>query len=56
MQNGGAVVLFEDVTERNLAQARINELARFDPLTGLPNRMEFRERATAILADEARRR
>jgi diguanylate cyclase (GGDEF)-like protein len=50
--NGGAVVLFDDVTERNLAQARINELARFDPLTGLPNRIEFRERATAILASK----
>ncbi|MGO9743530.1 MAG: putative bifunctional diguanylate cyclase/phosphodiesterase, partial [Roseiarcus sp.] len=56
MANGGAVVMFEDVTERNLAQARINELARFDPLTGLPNRTEFRERAAALLAgkqDEA---
>ena len=46
MENGGAVLLFDDVTERNIAQARINELARFDPLTGLPNRFEFHDRAS----------
>ncbi len=50
MGNGGAVVLFEDVTERRIAQARINELARFDPLTGLPNRTEFHGRAESMLA------
>jgi diguanylate cyclase (GGDEF)-like protein len=50
MSNGGAVLLFEDVTERMITQARLNELARFDPLTGLPNRTEFHERAeNAIL-------
>jgi diguanylate cyclase (GGDEF)-like protein len=49
MANGGAVVLFEDVTERKITQARINELARFDPLTGLPNRTEFRELAEGVL-------
>jgi diguanylate cyclase (GGDEF)-like protein len=50
IDDGGAVVLFNDVTERNIAQARINELARFDTLTGLPNRIEFRECAVALLA------
>ena len=49
MENGGAVVLFDDVTERNIAQARINELARFDPLTGLPNRFEFHDCASQFL-------
>jgi diguanylate cyclase (GGDEF)-like protein len=53
MSNGGAVVLFEDVTERKVAQARINELARFDPLTGLPNRTEFHERAECQLSSMA---
>ena len=48
--DGGVVVLFEDVTEHNQAQARINELARFDSLTGLPNRVEFGERGAAVLA------
>jgi diguanylate cyclase (GGDEF)-like protein len=49
MSNGGAVVLFEDVTERKITQARINELARFDSLTGLPNRTEFHDRAESLL-------
>ena len=53
MANGGAVLLFDDVTERNRAQARINELARFDPLIGLPNRVEFRERAAILLSQKA---
>ncbi len=51
MSNGGAVLLFEDVTERKITQARLNELARFDPLTGLPNRTEFRERAESALLE-----
>ena len=51
--DGGAVLLFTDVTERNLAQARINELARFDTLTGLPNRIEFNDNAAALLAQRA---
>jgi diguanylate cyclase (GGDEF)-like protein len=51
MANGGAVLLFEDVTERKATQARLNELARFDPLTGLPNRTEFRERAEMVILE-----
>ena len=54
MENGGAVVLFDDVTERKIAQARINELARFDPLTGLPNRFEFHDCASQFLAAKRR--
>ena len=42
MAVGGAVVLVEDITERRKAEARINHLARFDPLTELPNRLSFR--------------
>jgi diguanylate cyclase (GGDEF)-like protein len=53
IEDGGAVLLFNDVTERNLAAARINELARFDTLTGLPNRIEFSERAAALLPEKA---
>jgi diguanylate cyclase (GGDEF)-like protein len=53
MSNGGGVVLFEDVTERKTTQARINELARFDSLTGLPNRTEFHERAESLLISTA---
>jgi diguanylate cyclase (GGDEF)-like protein len=44
MATGGMVVLIQDITERKLAEARINHLARFDALTGLPNRMVLRDR------------
>ncbi len=43
MQNGGSVVLVEDVTERKNAEAKINHLARYDALTGLPNRIFFHD-------------
>ena len=35
--------VIDDVTERNLAEARIARLAHYDPLTGVPNRTLFRE-------------
>jgi diguanylate cyclase (GGDEF)-like protein len=44
MENGGMVVLTEDITERKVAEAKINHLARFDALTGLPNRTVLRDR------------
>ena len=43
MKNGGSVVLVEDITERKSAEARISHLARYDALTGLPNRVFLRE-------------
>jgi diguanylate cyclase (GGDEF)-like protein len=43
MAGGGSVVLVEDITERRNAEARINHMARFDELTGLPNRVSFRD-------------
>jgi PAS domain-containing protein len=49
MNDGGSVILFEDVTERKIAQQRINQLARFDSLTGLRNRAEFLEQGRLIL-------
>ncbi|WP_170145863.1 putative bifunctional diguanylate cyclase/phosphodiesterase [Rhodoplanes elegans] len=39
--DGGAVVLFEDVTERERAVARAEWLATHDEMTGLPNRVLF---------------
>jgi diguanylate cyclase (GGDEF)-like protein len=50
MANGGSVVLVEDVTERKSAEARITHLARYDSLTGLPNRMFLREQMEKVLA------
>lgn len=49
MENGGVVLLVQDITERKLAEAKINHLARFDPLTGLPNRAILRNRMEDML-------
>lgn len=43
MDNGGSVVIVEDVTERRIADQRVHRLARFDTLTKLPNRHSFHE-------------
>jgi diguanylate cyclase (GGDEF)-like protein len=50
MAGGGAVVLLEDITERRNAEARITHLARYDELTGLPNRVNFRDEIEHLLA------
>jgi len=50
MANGGAVVLLEDITERRNAEARISHLARYDELTALPNRVNFRDEIGRLLA------
>ncbi len=49
------VLLFEDVTARVRAQERINFMARYDGLTGLPNRAQFTELVDADLAGRVRR-
>ena len=50
MAGGGAVVLLEDITERRTAEARITHLARYDELTALPNRVNFRDEIERLLA------
>jgi diguanylate cyclase (GGDEF)-like protein len=50
MENGGMVLLVEDITERRIAEDRINHLARFDALTGLPNRTILRTHMDEALA------
>lgn len=50
MAGGGTVVLVEDITERRNAEAKINHMARFDELTGLPNRLNFRNQIEQLLA------
>jgi diguanylate cyclase (GGDEF)-like protein len=49
MEKGGMVFLVEDVTERKVAEAKISHLARFDALTGLPNRTILRDRMERAL-------
>jgi diguanylate cyclase (GGDEF)-like protein len=55
MAEGGAVLLFEDVTDRQMAEAKIHQLARFDTLTGLPNRAFLHDQTEAALAALKRR-
>jgi diguanylate cyclase (GGDEF)-like protein len=50
MSGGGMVVLAEDITERKIAEARITHLARYDELTALPNRVNFRDEIERLLA------
>ncbi len=54
MEHGGAVVIVHDVTERRAQQAKIAHMARFDNLTGLPNRLQFEEKFAELLAQNAR--
>ncbi len=48
LEDGGAVLLYDDVTERHQAEARVRYLATHDTLTGLPNRTLFNQ----LLRDE----
>ncbi len=52
-RQGRVVLLFEDITERVRAEERINFMAHYDALTGLPNRGYF---AQQVAADLERRR
>ncbi len=51
---GGWVATHEDVTEQRRSEARIRFLARHDELTGLPNRVHFRERMGEVEASFAK--
>jgi diguanylate cyclase (GGDEF)-like protein/PAS domain S-box-containing protein len=46
----------EDITDRKIAQERVQFLAYFDELTGLPNRTLLQDRLTTALAGARRRR
>lgn len=48
-RQGRTVLLFEDITERVKAEERINYMAHYDTLTGLPNRGFFTEQVEADL-------
>ncbi len=47
--HGGCVLVIEDVTERIQYQTRINQLAKYDELTGLYNRSFFLQQANQTL-------
>ena len=48
-RQGRVVLLFEDITERVRAEERINFMAHYDALTGLPNRGYFGEQVESDL-------
>ena len=48
-RQGRVVLLFEDITERVRAEERINFMAHYDALTGLPNRGFFGEQVESDL-------
>ena len=50
MPGGGWVATHEDITDRQRWEAEIERMARHDALTGLPNRLFFRERLEQRLA------
>ncbi|WLR91820.1 putative bifunctional diguanylate cyclase/phosphodiesterase [Shinella zoogloeoides] len=49
--NGGAVLIFEDVTARVRAEKKILHMVRYDSLTGLPNRTYFADLVQEALAE-----
>ena len=50
LAEGGWVATHEDITERRRTEARIAHMARHDALTGLANRVLFREKLDQALA------
>lgn len=47
---GLIATLFEDITERRRSEQQIQQMAYFDPLTGLPNRALFFDRLNQAMA------
>ena len=53
IEAGGLVITFEDITERHEAALQLSHMANHDALTGLPNRVQMRERLERVLEDPA---
>ncbi len=50
MPDGGSISTYEDITERRANEARIAHMAMHDSLTGMPNRVLFRDRLGQAVA------
>jgi diguanylate cyclase (GGDEF)-like protein len=50
----GYVIVFHDFTERKLMEDAVKQIAYYDPLTGLPNRALFNDRAELALEEASR--
>jgi diguanylate cyclase (GGDEF)-like protein/PAS domain S-box-containing protein len=51
---GGYVLVFHDFTERKLMEDAVKQIAYYDPLTGLPNRALFNDRAEIAIEEASR--
>jgi len=56
MQYCGRIWYFRDITDRKVAEERIQYLAYYDALTGLPNRTLLQDRLTKTLAGARRQK
>jgi diguanylate cyclase (GGDEF)-like protein/PAS domain S-box-containing protein len=54
IEAGGMIAVVRDVTERTYAEEQIKHLAYHDALTGLPNRLLFKDRLTVALSHAQR--
>jgi diguanylate cyclase (GGDEF)-like protein len=52
----GVIGTYEDITDRKVAQERVQYLAYYDALTGLPNRALLQDRLSNALASARRRK
>ena len=52
----GRIFYFRDITDRKVAEERVQFLAYYDALTGLPNRTLLQDRLTKALASARRRK
>ena len=56
IEGGGLVCVVRDITERTYAEEQIKHLAYHDALTGLPNRLLFKDRLTVAISHSQRER